>query len=43
MGTSLLPQLTVYGALLVAAAILGFWPELKQIMHSLRDRSGGRR
>ncbi len=39
MNTALLPQLTVYGALMVAAAILGFWPELVRFRQSVHDHT----
>ncbi len=39
MNTSLLPQLTAYGAALLAAAILGYWPELIRFKQSLHDRT----
>jgi len=39
MDTSLLPQLTVYGALMVAATILGYWPELMRFRQSLHDHT----
>jgi len=39
MNTTLLPQLTLYGALMVAAAILGYWPELMRFRQSLHDHT----
>lgn len=39
MDTALLLQLTVYGALMVAAAILGYWPELTRFRRSLHDHT----
>ncbi len=39
MDTALLPQLTVYGALMVAAAILGYWPELVRFKRSVHDHT----
>ncbi len=37
MDTTLVPQLLIYGALLLGAATLGYWPELRRFTHSLRD------
>lgn len=39
MDTVFLPELAVYGALMAAAAILGFWPELKQCGQSTHDHT----
>ncbi len=39
MDTVFLPELAVYDALMAAAAILGFWPELKQFRQSIHDRT----
>ncbi len=39
MNTSLLPQLTAYGAVMVAAAALGYWPELRRCVRSLHDHT----
>jgi len=37
MDTLLVPHLLIYGALLVGAATLGYWPELRRVTHALRD------
>ncbi len=39
MDTALLPDLTVYGVLMVAATILGFWPELMRFVQSVHDHT----
>jgi len=39
MDTVLLPELVVYGALMAAAAILGFWPELVRFKRSVHDHT----